>query len=143
MMVLFTTSKYPASWLIRNITKEDCSHVALYDGIHVLHCTFTGVKLQTLAEFQKHNKVLHTVALAAPTPNCRTLYEQYKNSRYDFGALCYLGLRYLIPYLPKANLWQTSGMFLCTEFATKVIDHKENSLLTPHQLYDQLLDLKP
>ena len=49
---------------------------------------------------------------------------------YDFGALFYLAARRVCPWLPKKNLWQCSGMFLCTEWVTRYLDGAEDSMKT-------------
>jgi hypothetical protein len=66
--------------------------------------------------------------------------EDTEGRSYDYTGLLYLGLRYyakryLGVSLPKVNLWQISGMFTCTEFVTKVLSGKEDSLITPYQLF--------
>lgn len=62
---------------------------------------------------------------------------------YDFGALFYLALRVLFPWLPKKNLWQTSGMFLCTEWVTEVLEGEEDSMITPYKLFLRLKEETP
>jgi hypothetical protein len=54
---------------------------------------------------------------------------------YDFTGLLYMGLRYLLPFLPRHNLWAISGSFLCTELITEVIDGEEDPDITPYNLY--------
>lgn len=141
MFILFTTSKYPTSWLIRKITGEDCSHCAIQLGEKVIHCNFTGVHMVPYKEFIKSNQVKHSMFFAGTMVenlSASGLFARYKSRKYDFLALFYLGMRYLFPFWPKANLWQTTGLFLCTEFVTEVLDGQENSMLTPHQLYEKL-----
>jgi hypothetical protein len=141
MFILFTTSKYPTSWLIRKITGEDCSHCAIQIGKQVIHCNFLGVQKEKYEDFIKKNQVKHSMFYAGTMVENLTadgFFDRYKSAKYDFFALIYLGLRYLLPFMPKVNLWQTTGMFMCTEFITEVLEGKENSLLTPHQLYIRL-----
>ncbi len=145
MIILLTTSKYPTSWLIRKLTGEDCSHCAVYlpEEDMVLHVNFLGFRGERLGNFRKHNEIKHQVVLAnSEAVNTIDLTEKYGHVRYDFKALLYSGFRILFKMvgirLPKVNLWQTTGMFLCTEFVTDLIDKKEDSLITPHQLYNKL-----
>jgi hypothetical protein len=62
---------------------------------------------------------------------------------YDYPALIHLGIRYYLKAklgipIPKVNLWQISGMWTCTEFASKVILGEVDSMITPWQLYIKL-----
>lgn len=136
--ILFTTSVWPTSSLIRWVTGDDCSHCVLYQDGEVIHSSFKGVVRQPVREFLKTNKVLHAVGVKGLDIDLKVLEEKYKDSGYDYGALFYLALRAAFPLVPKVNLWQTSGMFLCTEFLTHVIKEEEDSLITPHQLYAKL-----
>ena len=138
MDILFTTSKYPTSWLIRKITGDDCSHCAIRFKNLILHSDFMGVRIIPERDFLKKNIVLHTLKGVNSDMGIFSILHKYSGKRYDFGGLLYLGLRYLLPFLPKANIWQTSGMFLCTEFITEVINGQEDSLITPHRLYERL-----
>ena len=141
MVVLFTRSSLPVSWLIRKITGEDCSHVAILQDGHVIHCDFTGVHLVTLEEFTKHSQIVHEAKLDQSI-DMKAVYEKHRHAWYDFGALSYLGLRYLFPFLPKANLWQTTGMYICSEFVTEVVTGHEDSMITPYGLYCELTQNK-
>lgn len=141
MQILYTTSKYPTSWLIRKVTKEDCSHVAMYfeDTQEVVHCNFLGVRKEGLEDFIKQNTILHTTPIEGQL-KANDLYEQYKHVKYDFAAFFYIGVRYLLPSAPKVNLWQSTGLFLCTEFVTKIHFGSPDSLITPHQLFNKIKD---
>lgn len=139
LVLLFTTSKYPTSWLIRKITKDDCSHCAILDMRKqtVIHSDFAGVREVKYDKFTKTSKVVHSVVLHTDDiKETKKRMLTYAGKPYDFGALFYLGLRYLFPwFVPKQNLWETSGMFLCTEFVTEVLYEEADSEITPHQLY--------
>jgi hypothetical protein len=68
--------------------------------------------------------------------------KKYDKSWYDMGAGFFIGLsflarRYLKIPLPKVNLWQSSGMFICTEWATESIGEVD-SMITPYGLYLKL-----
>lgn len=139
MQILFTTSNYPTSYLIRKITGDDCSHVALFfeEDQCVVHCNFLGMQRESKESFIKHNQIIHTIHTTYNKTSIE-VYEQYKGVKYDYAALLYLGLRYLCRLLPKANLWQSSNLFLCTEFVTEVLEKTPDSLVTPHQLYNKM-----
>ena len=139
MELLFTTSAYPTSWLIRKITGDDCSHCAIRYKDYVVHSDFLGVREIPYRVFIQQNKIIHTLSGPKNAKSKSYILDKYEGKRYDFGGLLYLGLRYLLPNIvPKQNLWQASGMFLCTEFMTEVISSEEDSMITPHKLYKRL-----
>lgn len=139
MEILFTTTNLITSRLIKKITKEPVSHCAIRIGAFVIHSNFKGVIIEPYSVFIRANQVIYKISgLTYPIKIDRTLRKHYGKS-YDFGALFFLGLRYLCPKLvSKQNLWQSTGMFLCTEFVTQFLDEKENSLITPYKLYLKL-----
>jgi hypothetical protein len=120
------------------MTRDDCSHVALRDGDRVIHVNFLGLQVTDFTHFQRSNTILHQVDVADPGVTIEELQEKYSKVTYDFGALLFLGLNYILKDKFVVNLWQTSSMFLCTEFATDVIEHEADSMITPHQLYQHL-----
>jgi hypothetical protein len=139
--VLFTTRPgSPISWLIRTVTQEKCSHCAVQLGDFAIHSDFRGVIVEPLDEFIEKNKVIYTVYDVPQTTDLGDVLKAFIGKPYDFLGLIYLGFRLIIPILPKANLWQVSGMYFCNEFVSAVILNKENSNLTPTQLYNLLKD---
>jgi len=133
--ILFTKSNTIGSNLIRWVTDEPVSHVALRIGQSVYHSKFgRGITREPLEKFREKNVVVYRV----------TIYNAYFSGierytgGYDYLALLFLGLRYLLPFLPKVNLWQVTGMYLCTEYITKLINKEEDSMITPYQLYNEL-----
>jgi len=142
--LVFTTRDTFVSKAIRYITEEPVSHVAIRCNNIVVHSTGKGgVEETTWDEFQERYTMVSQAEVQANKQQVRGVVEQYKNARYDYPALLWLGARYLMKkYLriniPKVNLWQITGMFTCTEFVTKVIDGEEDSLITPYQLYKRL-----
>jgi len=138
MLVLFTRNSSLLSRLITGITGEDVSHCALCIGDYVIHINLLGLQVQHVVDFSNQNIVIDAVPLRREILSTDRLLEGLVgNGRmgYDYLGLLYLGLRYLIPALiPKQNLWQVSGMFLCTELVTHLLEGREASLLTPGQL---------
>lgn len=137
MKVIFTTTDLLSSKIIRWVTGEDISHCALESGNYVLHSSFSGTIIEYKTDFYERNQVLYEINM----PEIATI--NFKERRgYDFGAILYLGLKLALAKvgikLPKKNLWQTTGMYLCTEFITEVLDEKENSMITPYKLYLKL-----
>lgn len=143
MKLIFTSSQSALSKAIRGVTGEDCSHVAILDGNWIIHSNLRGVNVDYAPEFLKHCTVEHSLdfdgSMVYPT------LESKAHSFYDVGALLFDGLclltrHYLKIPLPKSNLWQSSGMYMCTEWAQLVLGLKIDSMITPHGLYNQLKD---
>ncbi len=138
--ILFTTTSRLASRLIRAVTNEPMSHCAIRIGDTVLHSTFRGTTFQDKELFYKENCILATIQI----PDSVLDLDNIVPSRhyYDFGAFFYLGIKLLLSRikinLPKKNLWQSTGMYLCTEFITNMLNSEENSTITPYKLYLKL-----
>ena len=145
--LLFTTTDKPISRMIRYMTREPVSHVAIRIANLVIHSSVTGPELRTYQYFAYHYKIVHKVTISNRwTPyDITDLFTKYDRKLYDYWALAYLGLRYAALRfiglkLPKANLWAVSGMYTCTEFVTKIVFGKEDSLITPYKLYLKVRD---
>lgn len=135
----FTKSNKIGSRIIRKVTGEDVSHCVLEKNGIVLHSTFTGVEIVPLRVFKEENTILYTISGTKTDVKFAEVIDKYWGAKYDFFALLGLGIRLLWPRLmPKRNLWQVSGMFLCTEFVTSVLGGRENSEITPYKLYLRL-----
>jgi hypothetical protein len=151
IQIMFVRSPKIGSWLIRKVTGEDCSHVAIYCPEYgVFESTFSGVRQVSLDQFLNEHDVCHTINYQVPSPvRHNTHMMMWRLSKlvgqkagYDYGALVFLALRLAarklwLPF-PKKNLWQQTGMFLCVELVTKAVYGTEDSMLTPHQLYNKL-----
>lgn len=143
MRILFTRTESLLSKVIRGVTKEPVSHCALEMYGWVLHSNLLGVHAERLGSFSKSSDIIFSVEIPDNPREVFSALAQYQGRSYDFLALLYLGLRYLCPFLPKKNLWQVSGMFICTEFITKSMYGSEDSLITPYQLYLKVCMTKP
>ena len=144
MEVLFSNNGKPLSRLIRAVTHEESSHCALKVGHFVVHSTMCGPEIRTYDYFKKHNHIVASVPLSLPDKVAVDLITKLDSAGYDYTALLYLGLRYAIRALtgyslPRANLWNLSGMYICTELVTVFLYGKADAMITPHQL---LLKLK-
>ena len=128
------------SRLIRAVTGEPCSHVVIEAAGFIIHSNLLGVHAESEESFTPD------IVFSVPIPNNydRLLgaFAGMNGSPYDFGAMFYLGARRLFPWLPKKNLWQCTGMFLCTEWITKYLDGAEDSMITPYKLYERLTNVK-
>jgi hypothetical protein len=136
--ILFTKSKKIMSVLIRKVTKEPMSHCVIEYGDYIIHSNLFGVHAEPYAKFIKGVDVVAFARLPDNTERLLKLFLKKKGSPYDFGAMFYLGLRVLFPFLPKKNLWQSSGMYLCTEWVTEFVDGKADSMITPFKLFQRI-----
>ena len=129
------------SLLIRKVTGEPCSHVAIRTDEHVIHSNLWGVRADEASDF--HSETVFSVDITEDYRRLLNVFADNYKSPYDFGALLYMAARSALPWLPKKNLWQCSGMFLCTEWVTKYLDGVENSTITPYKLYQRMINEKP
>jgi len=138
--IIFTRSCSPLSLLIRRVTREPVSHVGiLLGGRWVIHSNLLGVGIDNLKSFLDSGSeivFIHPTGLGADS--ILDALADTDTSLYDFLGLLYLGLRGLLPFLPSQNLWQVTGMYICTEWVTEVLDKHPDSNITPYQLYKQL-----
>lgn len=145
--IAFTYSNKWFSKTIRNITKEDISHVVIIiDNTWVLHSNLLGVQVQHIDHFLKSSFIRDRIKIDRDEKEVIATFAKYEGSGYDIGAMLFLGIsikmRATFPkFTPKQNLWQTTGMFLCTEFLSSIIEQKENGMLTPGQLRTNLKGL--
>lgn len=138
MRLLFTRSEKIASRLIRLVTGEPVSHCAIEVGNYVIHSNFLGVISELKEDFLGSVTVWGSIELPDDYQKMFDVTCRGFGRKYDFGALLYLAVRVLCPWLPKKNLWQCSGMFLCTEWVTHVVDGQADSMITPFKLYERL-----
>lgn len=139
--LLFTRGRSTWSDTICEVLQEPVSHVSVFHKGWVYHSDLLGVRREKFADFRKRQKVIIMLDID-PIQDIEAKYEQYRRSWYDVGAGLFIGLsflarRYLRIPLPKSNLWQSSGMFICTEWAT-ISTSEVDSMITPHGLYRKL-----
>lgn len=132
--------------LIRWATGESVSHVAIRDGEHVYHSNIKGVHMEPLRVFLKSNRIVHSVYIPNDRLSVLQMYEKHSGAKYDSKGLLFAGIVLFcrkalgLRSWPKVNLWQASGMFMCTEFVTLALDSEADSLITPGQLYRKLIN---
>lgn len=145
MNILWTRSNLPLSKLICKVTNEPVSHVALsYHGI-IIHADFLGVRFSEESSFRSSHEVVFEMKIEGENNETKILelLKKYHGRRYDFGALLFLGFSLLLRHyckipLPKSNLWQSSGMFICTEWVSRFVGEKADSMITPYGLFLRL-----
>ena len=149
MYVVFTASNKIGSRIIRFVTGESVSHVAvLMPDDSVAHMAFTGLTQQSIVEFLAHNQAIARVAVDIdPSIAVARLlaFRQQHSHLYDYSALLYLGIMLLyhrltgVPHHPiYRNRWQKKSMDTCTEFACWMLGREVNSVITPGQLLKEL-----
>jgi hypothetical protein len=150
MIIMFTKSKKVGSRVIRWITGEDISHVALLlnAGV-VVHAKFTGVDIDSLEHFLKENTVVRRYSYTGSDAiNIEKRAMSLEGSSYDklafFGMGFYmLMMKYIGWSIPAFSHWAERGQFICTEFIDTIIGEKEcNKHLSPMQLEQQILNSK-
>jgi len=138
--ILFTKSDLIGSNTIRWGLEEPVSHVAIQFGNYVAHSTWGGVDIDHLTTFTKHRQIVFAVDIKGDENKISELLSKYESKSYDFTGLIYFILmavrRKLFGIaLPKTNKWAKDNTFLCTELATKLVEGKENGIITPYELY--------
>lgn len=142
MRILYTSGSGIVSKLIRSVLREPVSHVAIeYKGF-VVHATFWGLRVESYAKFLEKRKIEFQTRIENRPKSLFAKLAEFEGASYDVGAFLWLGLYFFLRRLglplPKKNLWQDSGMFLCTEWVTKFINEKQDSMITPYGLYKKL-----
>lgn len=150
IMILFTKSKRIGSRLICWVTDEPVSHVAVMpvDGV-VAHMSFSGYKLELLEEFKETHDLVYYNAVEFDRYEALAIISKLRKKGlrfYDYPAILYLGTIKLVNKLLGTNFpinrnkLQTRGFMMCTEFATQLLQGSENSVITPYELYKELMD---
>lgn len=143
IQVLFTTSDKIVSKIIRNLTREDMSHVVIRVGNSIIQSSLWGVEIIEYSKFASSNTIIQSLDINLDPVIVLDNFTQHQYHWYDWLGLLYLGLRFIClrffkVKLPKANLWQITGMFTCTELITEILEGEENSEITPYNLFLQL-----
>lgn len=143
--ILFTASDSILSRAIRDVTGEPVSHCAIRASGFVIHFNLLGLRVESWEEFCGHSLVLFEVPVQDNWPALIAMIDHGFHAWYDFPGLLFDGMvmwaRSHLPKwapLPDSNLWQMSGMYLCTEFVTEFLNGKPDSSVTPYQLYQAL-----
>ena len=147
MQVLLAAGGSPLSWLIRRLTKEDASHIALSWGGYVLHSNLFGVHWESLESFKKRDSIVEELAIGEDVTKLLLFSISLAGkAKYDFLGLLYCGLRLALRgigiHLPKKNLWAITGMYLCTELVSLYTEGMADDLSSPRKLFDQLKEEK-
>lgn len=153
MKILFTSGTSILSKAIVGVTEEPVSHCVLQFGHFIVHSNLCGVHLEWAANYRARTKIVYELkrTIVFQTTDAQDMeklgkiLEKGEHSPYDVGALVFAGLSmflrktFKVP-LPKTNLWQSSGMFMCTEWVASfaTLFKEDNSMITPFGLYNKL-----
>jgi hypothetical protein len=139
LKILFTRSTRIGSKLIRWGLKEPTSHVAIESSGLVFHANPSGVIIEPLEHFKKHSETLFEVELEDGLDSLKKQINTHWRAPYDWGSVLWLTLRSLLKKvgikISKANLMNSTNMFICHEWVTQVLDGTEDTETTPYQLY--------
>lgn len=124
--------------MIIGLTKEPASHCAIKIGPWVVHSTLLGPEIRTYKSFIKKTEIVFRAPVEIDEDKVIGLITRLDHRLYDYAALLYLALRYVFRWLPKANLWNTSGMYLCTELVTELLYEKADPMITPYGVYKKI-----
>ena len=141
MRLLFTKGRGLIGRTVAWALESEMSHVVIeYNGL-VFHSNFWGVHAMPIEQFLQKATVIQVIETDLTWRELMTTFNKYWHSKYDFLAFAHVGVRALLKKaglkLPKANLWQVTGMFLCTEWVSRTL-HGTEQTLTPEQLFERL-----
>lgn len=145
LRILFTKKDSSSfSSLIRYITKEPYSHCAVQIGHIVFHSNWKGVNADYYTSFIKENTIaesylcINAEAYKAYKEKIMRLFIEHDTSLYDYGALLFLAIKFILKLDIKSNLWQNNRDFICTEWVSKVLFKRQSSMLSPKALSDKI-----
>lgn len=135
MEVLFTKRSKLIYWALR----EPVTHVAIRYYDWVIHSNSKGVNVEFYKNFCELNPIIYRVSHPVLFKNLMGVFVTRQDRGYDFLGAAYLGLRAVFKRvgisLPKANLWEVTGMDFCSELVADILKVNNSSDLTPYQLY--------
>lgn len=123
---------------------EPCSHVSVKIGPLIVESTLTsGVRIQPLKTFIKHNKVVHAFRCPQDRRAVKVLEDLFKcfwGKKYDYPGILYfawrmLGFLILKRPLPAKNRWQKEHRYFCVEIIEATTGYKYH-MTSPIQLVD-------
>lgn len=144
--VIFCESDSFVSRTIRDVTKEDDSHVALLFDETVLHFRFLGFESMHIEEFEQIYRI-HDILLPPKEimVSEQAVIKHYSGKAYDFIGMLYIGLFLLVRdlsgfHLPGGNYWQNKRDRFCVEFAAEICLGEKGSMWTPGQFKATLFE---
>ena len=126
MIVLFCRSKTISSWLIRQFTWSDYSHVAILepDGDHVIEARWPEVRMCHLADVISDNHVVTAVDIPCADPQSAILWAWNQVGKpYDLLAL--------FAFLFHRRNWISEGKWFCSELVAVAWAHGKSPLFQP------------
>lgn len=156
MKIIFTKNNYPLSYLIRAITGESVSHLAVvFDDVFLVELNLFGVSMHYFNKFKKKQKIVHEVDIPLDIEKedkiWRAMIEVYGLYKYDtmfllYSAFCVI-VRRLFKKEIKKKVLDDSDKALCYELIILLqnnfkfnfgIEENKKHLLTPGRVYNKL-----
>jgi hypothetical protein len=157
MRIIWTKSTMPLSYLIRFITGEDCSHLALVfesrDGGLMFESNLLGTHPKFYKNAAKHFTIVHEMKVDATVEQedaaWDLMVDQFDGKSYGFMAALYLAWRKILlrafkSPMPMVNAWATDDTYFCDELYL-ILEHVglrnigiESGMQTPHDVWVKL-----
>jgi hypothetical protein len=156
MKVIWTKSSLPLSVLIRAVTGEDCSHLALVfesrDGGLMFESNLLGTHAKFYKNAKKHFTVVHEMNIPCTVEQedaaWDIMVDKFDGKSYDFRGMIYLGIcklknRLFGSSVPDVNAWGAKDAYFCDELynileqAGIVKDTGvSQGMMTPHDVWE-------
>lgn len=140
MNILFTRRNKIGSRIIRWVTGEEVSHVAIDFGDFVAGMGFTGLTIEPTKYFYSIHEVVATREFDGNLQDVIATLDNHYPKGYDYPALIWLGLALLcqrffgFPKTITRNPWQKKHLDFCTEFASRILGRNDGPIMTPGRL---------
>lgn len=156
MKIVFTKNNYPLSILIRKITGENVSHLAIvFDDIFLVELNLFGVSMNHFGKFKKKQKIIHEVDIKLIPEQeekiWKSMIEFYGLYKYDIVFLLYSAFCVIVKRLfkkeIKKKILDDDKKALCYELILLLqnsfnfnfgIEENKKHLLTPGKIYTKL-----
>lgn len=156
MKIIFTKNNYPLSFIIRGITGEKMSHVAVvFDDLFLVQLNLFGVSMQYFEKFKEKQKIVHEINIPLDLQTEDNVWKSmigvYGTHKYDtifllYSAFCVIVRRVFKKEIKKKVL-DDSDKALCYELIILLqnnfkfnfgIEENKKHLLTPGRIYNKL-----
>lgn len=132
MIVYFTYKLSVFSLLVRFLTKQEYSHVAIYIDGYVYDATIKGCQKQRLANFLKNNYVVEAIRLPQGDHSQQLQRAISKlGTAYDVPAILWFLLFLLGARLPRLTI--NPRWLICSEYAWYILTG-ETKTVTPQEV---------
>jgi len=158
MKIIFTKNNYPLSFIIRAVTGEKASHVAIvFDDIFLVQINLFGVSMQYFDKFKKHQKIVHEISIPLSLEKedeiWRAMITMAGLYSYDIPFLIYSAFSVIVKRIfnkeIKKKILDSNNKSLCYDLLILLqnhfdfkfgIDEDKKHLLTPGVLHKKLTE---